>query len=378
MAYYTRFYGLDVHKDSISIAVALRDGPPAEFVSRIINRNERVLQWLKRELTDPMVAAQSLFCYEAGPCGYELYRFLRDRGIACEVIAPGMTPRKPNERNKTDRLDAIKLATYLRSGHLTPIWVPDEQHEAFRRLLRVRRCIVQDRTRCRHRLSKLLLATGRHAPDKVNNWTQRHQQWLNSLTWEQPEDQMIFEEMRYQLQEVTSRLERLDAAIAKRVEEHPLKAAIEAVQCLKGFALVTAATVCAEIGDIRRFEKPTHLMGYSGLVPGVHQSGGTTRQTGITKAGNAHLRAVLVEAAWAYRYAPRVGVALAKRQQGQSAAVIEASYRAQVRLHNRYRHFMSQGKHRNQAVTAVAKESLGFVWEVLMIVSASSQPSLAA
>lgn len=378
MTQYTRFYGLDVHKDTIAIALACRDGPPAEFLGRIMNRDFAVQKWIKRNLSNGDVAAQSLFCYEAGPCGYGLHRFLRDRGMACQVIAPGMTPQKPNQRIKTDRLDAIKLATYLRGGHLTPIWVPDERHEAFRQLLRVRVHAVDDRTRYRHRLTKFLLAKGIHPPEGTRNWTKAHTRWLDGLRWTYPEDDLIFREMRHQIQEATDRIARFDTHISDGIQTSPLRAAIEALQCLKGFALITSASVCAEIGDIRRFEHPKSLMGYSGLIPGVQQSGSTRREGGITKAGNIHLREALVEAAWAYRYPPKVGEALAKRQKNQPAEVIRIGYQAQARLHKRYRSLLSRGKHRNEVVVAIAREMLGFVWEVLITVSASQPMALAA
>jgi transposase len=369
MSDYTRFYGLDVHKDTIAIAVAESDGHPAEFLGRIMNRPDRMQSWLKRYLSDPVEKRESLMCYEAGPCGYGLYRYLTSKGLACWVIAPGLTPRKPNERIKTDRRDALKLANYLRSGHLDPIWVPDEKHEAFRRLLRSRYRVVGDRTRFRHRLTKFLLCYGCNPPEGVNNWTLKHEEWLDSLSWERPEDDLLFRELRHEITEATDRVKRLEEAIAKSVATSPLRVSIEALQCLKGFELVTAATVCAEIGDIRRFAHPTSLMSYCGLVPGVHISGETHWETGITKTGNVHLRRVLVEAAWSHRHPPHIGRTLARRQKGQPVEVIDISWRAQHRLNSRYRQLMARGKDQNKAIAAVARESLGFIWETLMVVT---------
>jgi len=377
MTHYTRFIGLDVHKDTIAIAVAARDGPPAEFVGRIPNRDYAVQRWLKRHL-DISRQAESLFCYEAGPCGYELYRLLKGQGIACQVIAPGMTPQKPNERIKTDRLDAIKLATFLRSGHLTPIWVPDEQHEAFRCLLRMRRRAAEDRTRFRHRLTKFLLTKSVHPADRTRNWSKQHTRWLDTLTWSRVEDDFAFREMRHQIQEATDRIARIETSISECIQSSPLRPAIETLQCLKGFALITSATVCAEIGDIRRFEQPTSLMGYSGLIPGVYQSANTIRQRGITKAGNVHLRDALIEASWAYRYPPKTSQALASRQRNQSPEAIRIGFNAQTRLHKRYRYLLRCGKHHNKVIVAIARELLGFVWELLMTVPPSPQSSLAA
>jgi len=365
MSEYTRFVGWDVHRDTISIAVAEPERGEPDFVGRIPNTGEAVSRWLRRAETAWGGLSQVRICYEAGPCGYTLYRQLREWGVCCEVIAPGLIPHRPSDRVKTDRRDAAQLARLLRAGELTPIWVPTLEEEALRGVLRARERAVEDRARVRQQLGKFLLFCGVEPPTGITPWTERHARWLNGLHWADASQEMVFHEHLYHLQESNARLVRHDAYLAQAVMGSPWRAAIEALACLRGVELLTAATVCYEIGAIARFVRPPELMSYTGLVPGEDSSGSTQRHLGITKAGNSHLRRVLVEAAWHYRWPARVGPALQKRLHGQPGEMAEISWRAQTRLHGRYRSLVAQGKDQNVAVVAVARELVGFMWEIL-------------
>jgi transposase len=360
---------MDVHKASISIAMAEQGLAEPIFLSRIANDEAALDRWLRRQYQRWGSFADVLACYEAGPCGYGLYRYLRNRGLPCWVVAPGLVPQQPTrKRIKTDRRDAIKLAKALRGGELESIWVPDARHEALRRLVRNRYRCVHDRTRARQQLTKFLLLHSLSPPPKATPWTRRHARWLDTLPWPDANDEFVFGELRHHIRECCDRLDRYGEAMEAAVADSPLRPAIEALQCLKGFRLITATAVCTELGDIARFLRPDQLMSYAGLVPGVQASGERYQTLGITKAGNRHLRTPLVEAAWSYRHRPHVGVDLIKRQKGQPAEVVAISWKAQHRLNRQYRQLVGRGKHRNKAIVAVARELLGFVWQILRVV----------
>ena len=378
MTYYTRFVGLESHKDTIAIAVAKLGRGDAEYLGRIPNSEEAIGRWLNRKRRRWGSLDDVLMCYEAGPCGYALYRYLTARRVKCEVVAPGLTPKKPTDRIKTDRRDAMKLARLLRAGELTPIWVPDKAHEAFRTLLRAREAVVMDRTRARHQVSKLLLCRGVMPPEGTNAWTERHERWLNTLEWEDPSERLVFCEYRQRIRESADRVLRFEKHIQEAVQMTPYSSAIVALQCLRGFGLITSATVYAELGAVARFARPSQLMSYAGLVPGEYSSGTKTRRLSITKAGNSHLRRVLVEAAWQYRHAPYVSKALQRRQVGQPLEVLRISWKAQTRLNGRYRRLLGRGKEKNRVAVAIARELLGFVWEILQVVSVPEAQPLAA
>jgi len=356
----TKFVGLDVHQDAIAVSVV--DGGRGEVrdLGVIPHTAEAVTQLIRRlGPKDNLVVA-----YEAGPCGYGLYRQLTAMGVTCVVVAPSLVPKRPGDRVKTDRRDAQQLARLLRSGELTPVWVPDAEHEALRDLVRAREDAKQDQQRKRHQLSTFLLRLGQRPPQGVRPWTQRHRQWLDRLSLDQPAQQIVLQEYLRALDEATERIARLDREIAQRAETCTHAPLIQALQALRGVALTTAATIVAEVGDITRFRKPTQLMAYAGLVPSEHSSGSRRRRGGITKTGNNHLRRVVVEAAWHYRHPPRVGIALRRRQQGLGTAIKGISWRAQLRLNHKYRRLVGRGKTKQKAITAVARELLGFIWEL--------------
>jgi transposase len=302
--------------------------------------------------------------YEAGPCGYALHRQLTSLGIACAVVAPSLIPKRPGDRVKTDRRDAIQLAELLRGGYLTTVWVPDAADEALRDLVRARHATRQTVTRVRHRLSKLLLRLDVRAAEGVANWSVRHRTWLAGLTLPRPSQQTVLRELLGELQDAEARLARLETAIATDLAASQQADLVAAYQAMRGIDLVTAATLVVELGDPSRFSSARELMSYVGLVPSEHSSGGSRNQGGITKTGNARARHVLIEAAQHARHRPAVGVALAKRQRGVDPVVLSITGQAQRRLHRRYWHLVNAGKAPSVAVTAVARELVGFVWAI--------------
>jgi transposase len=358
----TRFVGLDVHAASIAVAVAEKDGE-VRSLGVIPNRAESVRKLVaKLEAAGPWRA-----CYEAGPTGYALYWQLTGLGIGCEVVAPTLVPMKAGDRVKTDRRDAQRLAQSLRAGDLTAVWVPDAAHEALRDLVRAREAAKKDQLRARHRLGKFLLRQGRRAPEKMKAWTARHLDWIRrEVKFEQFAQQATLEDYLGEVDHLGVRITRLEKAIDEAVEVAPptMKAVVEALQALRGIRKVTAVTIVSEVGRLSRFAKARQLMGYSGAVSSEHSSGERIRRGGITKTGNAHLRRVLVEAAWSQRYAPVLSKEVRKRQEGLSAAVQQIAAKARHRLYARYRRLTARGKSKQQVVTAVARELLGFVWAI--------------
>jgi transposase len=295
-----------------------------------------------------------------------LYWLLVEMGIHCDVIAPTLVPMKVGDKVKTDRRDAEKLARCYRSGDLTSIWVPDRDHEALRDLVRAREAAKQDERRARQRLQKLLLRRGRRKPEGMTAWTQKHLQWLREVRFDEAALEATRQDYLAEVEHQGERLRRLEASIDTAIELAPakLRALIEALQALRGVAKISAVTIAAEIGTMRRFEKPTQLMGYSGAVPREHSSGGKIRRSAITKTGNAHLRWIVVEAAWSYRHFPSRRGALAKRQENLPEDIRAIAWEAQHRLHQRYLRLTGRGKNKGQVITALARELFGFIWAI--------------
>jgi transposase len=349
--------GLDVHKATIAVAVAEEGRGEVRSYGTIKNTPEAVAKLVRR--VGP--AGRLVCCYEAGPCGYGLQRQLTGLGAACTVVAPSLIPTKPGDRVKTDRRDAAKLARLLRSGELTSVWVPDAEHEALRDLSRARERARDARHRLRQQLGKLLLRLGVAEPSGTKRWTQGYWAWLSGVRLEQPLQQVVLEDAIEAVEAATARLKRLEARVKTAAGTGRHAPLIAALQSLRGVGVVTAVTLVAELGDLGRFPTPRPLMAYLGLVPSEHSSGASQRRGRITRAGNSHVRHVLVQAAWHYRHAPKVTRALEKRQDGQPQAVTDVAWSAQQRLHGRYRKLAGR-KGRQKAVIAVARELAGFVW----------------
>lgn len=359
-----RFVGMDVHADTIAVAVAEMGGE-VRSLGAIPNKPESV-----RKLIGKLAPAGTLkCCYEAGPTGYVLYWQLTQLGVACEVIAPSLVPTKAGDRVKTDRRDAEKLARCYRAGELTPVWVPDAAHEALRDLVRAREAAKKDQLRHRHRLGKFLLRHGRRPTDAGQAWTQKYVNWIRiHARFDQPALDATVAHYLEEIDHIAGRIVKLEQTIDEAVKQAApeIRAVIEALQALRGVAQTTAVTVVCELGSLSRFESPRQLMGYSGLVPREYSSGNKTQRGAITKSGNAHLRRVLVESAWTYQHRPNVQGRVLRRQKalalGEEAKKI--AWKAQQRLHKRFTAMAARGKNRNQIVTALARELLGFMWAI--------------
>ena len=373
-----RFVGLDVHADTIAVAVA-EAGGEVRSLGIIPNRLESI-----RKMIGKLAAAGTLkCCYEAGPTGYVLYWQLTQMGVECEVIAPSLIPKKAGDRVKTDRRDAEKLARCYRAGELTGVWVPDAGHEALRDLVRAREAAKKDQLRHRHRLGKFLLRHGKRPTDAGKAWTQKYLNWIRiHVHFEQPALEATLKYYREEVDHIAERIVKLEQAIDEAVKQAApeIRAVIEALQALRGVAQTTAATVVSELGSLSRFPNPSHLMGYSGLVSSEHSSGNRIQRGAITKSGNAHLRRVLVEAAWTYQHRPNVQGRVLRRQKSLalSEKATQIAWKAQQRLHKRFTALAARGKNNNVIVTALARELLGFMWAIAVDAEAQFKSSKAA
>lgn len=359
---YTTYVGLDVHKETIAVAVAKKRNEEPISLGNIPNNSHSIDKLLKRLLISNSYLA---FCYEAGPCGYELYRFLKKRKFPCIVVAPSLVPTRVGDRVKTDRRDAMKLARLFRSGELTSVWVPDEEQEALRDLVRAREDTLKDLQRKRHQLSKFLLRTGKRPPLDVNPWTVRHRRWLDTVKYELHAQQTVLQEYRHALDQVQERLKYLDQEVVELGCNSVHAPVIAALRSLRGVDYLSAITLVSEIGDFRRFGA-AQLMSYTGVVPCEYSSGLRSRRGSITKTGNSHVRRIITEAAWHYLRPPNVSSALRKRQEGLPESIKQISWRAQKRLNSKFHRLLARGKPRQTAVVAVARELLGFVWSIAL------------
>jgi transposase len=353
------FVGLDVHKDSIVIATAQEGGYSATLGDTLPHDVPKLLARLKR-----IAAPKRLrVCYEAGPTGYMLARRLNAEGISCVVIAPSLIPVQAGRRIKTDRRDAIRLASLFRSGELTVVAIPEPHVEAMRDLERARDDAKRDERIARQRLDKFLL---RHSRiwGQGKKWTQKHLAWTRSQTFETPAQTRTLASYLTALDQATARVDELTKDITELVQTWALAPLTTAFQALRGVQVVTAVTLAAEIGDFARFSSAAQLMSYVGLVPSEHSSGGSRRQGGITKTGNKHVRRIVTEAAWNYRFRPRVSKTIEARRRKVSPEVRTIAEKAERRLHRRFERMQRKGKLSKQAVTAVARELLGFVWAI--------------
>jgi transposase len=356
-----RFLGLDVHADTIAVAIAEPDGE-VRSLGTIANRADSIRKMVKKLGTVDQLRA----CYEAGPTGYVLYWQLAELGINCEVIAPTLVPVKAGDRVKTDRRDAERLARSHRSGDLTAVWVPDAGSEALRDLVRAREAAKQDQLRARHRLSKFLLRSGQRPVQGMKAWTQQYLIWVKQIRFSQVAQESTRQDYLTEVEHMGERVVRLEKAIEEAVKlaSPEIQEVVRDLQALRGIAQISAVTIAAELGNISRFEGARQLMGYSGAVPSENSSGKRTQRGSITKTGNAHLRRIVVEAAWSYRLRPGVGPALRKRQEGVPEEIKEIAWKAQHRLHKRYSRLAAGGKDHRKIITALGRELLGFVWAI--------------
>ena len=361
MTEFSAYVGLDVHKDTIAVAVALPGREEPVYRGEIKNQRKSLLRLIRSLSAHGELVS---FCYEAGPCGYGVYREIVETGHHCEVVAPSLIPRRAGERVKTDRRDAVKLARLHRSGELTAVWVPDEDQEAMRDLTRAREDIKAIELKARQRLGAFLLRHGRVYRSGKSRWTQQHFRWLEEQKFEHPMQQLVFQEYVDTVTEARRRVTGLEAQMREALERWSLRPVVEGLMALRGVDVVTAMTVLAEVGDLTRFDSPRELMSFLGLVPSEHSSGGRRRQGGITKTGNGHVRRVLVEAAWSYRFPARKTRHLRRKAEAAPPAVQAMAWAAQKRLCARYRHLFHAGKVKCQVTTAVARELVGFIWAI--------------
>lgn len=356
----TMYVGLDVHKESIEIALAPHEGGEVRHYGRIagdLAAVDKVVSRLSKS------HSRLKFVYEAGPCGYALHRHLTRKGYACSVVAPSMIPKCSGDRIKTDRRDAIMLARLHRAGELTAVFVPNAEDEAVRDLTRSREDAVANHRRSRQQLGALLLRQNIRYTGK-SAWTQAHLRWLARVVMPQPTQQIVFQEYLNATQETDQRVARIDEQLRLAVEGWRMAPVVRAMQTLRGVSLNAAATTIAEIGDMTRFDNPRQLMAFLGLVPSQYSSGPRVRMGHITKTGNGHARRVLVEAAWAYRFSAKIARAHQIRQENQPQAVRDIAWKAQVRLCRRYQRLLAKGKTKQVVVTAIARELMGFMWAI--------------
>lgn len=357
----TLYVGLDVHKETIAVAYALDDRNSEVTALGTIGTRQCDIDKLIRKLKAK--SPDLVFVYEAGPCGYWLYRYLTKKKLICWVIAPSLIPKKPGDRVKTDRRDAATLARMMRSGDLTPVYVPDLQDEAIRDLTRAREDALKDLKSAKFRLKAFLLRQDIRYAGRAN-WGPAHLRWLSEVVCYTPAQQIVFQEYLRAVSEQQTRLQRLDAELLEQARLWRLYPVVEAIQALRGVQFTTAVSVIAELGDLTRFDNPRQLMSYLGLTPSEYSSGGQRRQGGITKTGNSHARKNLVESAWAYRHPAKVSRQLQVRLEKVSQPIQDISWAAQLRLCKRYRTLVHKGKHQNQVTVAIARELAAFIWAI--------------
>ena len=344
-----------------TVAAVLLPGHRTPALHTLASDSATILKFIERLGRKASITC----CYEAGPCGFELQRALRARDMRCEVIAPALIPRRAGDRIKTDRRDAGQLAVLYRAGALTAIHIPTEEEEAARDLLRCREDVRADLLRARHRLSKFLLRHGRRFTGTKKAWTKRYDGWLRVQTWPLAALDQTHRASLRTVDEAVARLRAVEDDLRELLTLEPLRQRVGALRCFRGINDLTALTIAAELGDPRRFATAPRTMAFVGLVPSEHSSGTKRARGRITKTGNAHLRRVLVEAAWHYRHRPFVGATLRARQRGAPAEVIAQAWTAQQRLHRRYHRLAARGKPSQHIITAVARELTGFVWAAL-------------
>ncbi len=357
----TIFVGLDVHKATVSVAVAegLRGGE-VRHQGTFANRADQIAKMVEKLAKG---GRRLSFCYEAGPCGYGLYRQLISLGHDCIVVAPSLIPMKAGDRVKTDRRDAAMLAKLHRAGELTAVWVPDASHEAMRDLVRARATAMRVLGKARQHLQGFLLRHGRVYAGK-KGWTQAYRRWLTTVRFDHPAQQIVLQNYIHAVTGAESRVEQLTRQIEELVPQWPMAPVVEALQAMRGVGFIVAVIMAAEVGDFSRFANPRQLMAYLGLAPSEHSSGATVRRGGITKAGNALARRALIEGAWTYRMQARVSRKLHDRNEKLPQIIRDIAWKAQVRLCARYRRLAAAGKAKAVVVTAIAREMVGFLWAI--------------
>lgn len=358
------YVGLDVHKDTIAVAMA-KPGRDEPTYWGEIKHTRKAVEKLIAQLTKECSGGLLLFCYEAGPCGYGLCRRITQVGHDCEVVAPSLIPNRPGDRVKTDRRDALKLARLLRGGELTGIWIPDEEQEAMRDLCRARADMKSQELKARQQLGAFVLRHGHHWPSNKTRWTAAHYNWLEELKFTHDWQQVVLQEYINAVKAAENRVADMSAQIMRVLPQWRMAPVVDALTALRGIDKLSAMTLLAELGDITRFQSPRQLMAYLGLVPGEHSSGGRRRQGAITLTGNSHARRTLVESAWSYRFPARQTAHLKRKAAAASDEAKAIGWRAQKRLCGRYRTLTQAGKNNKLVCVAIARELTGFIWDIV-------------
>jgi len=358
------FIGLDTHKEFNEVAyIEEHRGAQPVHLGRV-SSSKVAVQKLVRQFESKYSGATLHFVYEAGPCGYWIYRLITSLGHCCYVVAPSLIPKKPGEKiKKTDKRDALKLAKLLKSEDLTPIYVPEPEDEAVRDLSRAREVAMKDLKDAKYQLKALLLRNNINYKGTAN-WSQKHLRWLTELVLPHPAQHIVLQEFLQTITERISRLERLDNELTHHVHQWRYYPVVKAIQAMRGVRLLVATGVVAELGDLTRFDHPRKLMSYLGLVPSEHSSGGKRHIGAITKCGNGRARRLLVEGAHTYRYAANISTDMQKRQEGLPKDIIDIAWKAQLRLCKRYKKMIAKGKHYNLVVTAIAREMIAYIWAI--------------
>jgi transposase len=352
---------LDVHKRTIVCASCPDDPRAGELELQEIPNTERALRRLVKRLGGP---GGLVVCYEAGPCGYDPYRFFIELGVACDIVAPSLTPRQPGNRVKTDRRDAKKLLVLHRAGALSFVMAPTPEQEGLRDLVRCRDDLRDARMRARHRVSKQLLRHG-HRFEGKKSWTRAHQAWVRRQRLSDPNAQRALEHMLGHLESLDAQLAALDRELDQIARTEPWSDPVRWLCCFRGISTLTALSLLAEIGDFRRFHTPRELMAFLGLTPSEYSSGEERHRGQITKTGNRHARRLLVEAAWHYQHRPRLAARVKAQQELVPPALLARAWSAQVRLNTRHRALVAKGKRSTVANVAVARELCGFIWAAM-------------
>ena len=357
------FVGLDTHKEFTEVVYCLdQRGSDFHQLGRVKSTKPAIGK-LARDLQSQYPASTLHFVYEAGPCGYWIYRYLTSLGHCCYVVAPSLIPKKPGQKIKTDTRDSIELARLLRGGDLDPIYVPEPDDEAIRDLSRARENAMRDLNDAKFQLKALLLRNHIHYDGRAN-WSLKHIRWLTEIVLPHPAQQIVLQEILQTAVERIARLERLDNELSHQVKSWRYYPVVKAIQAMRGIRLVAASGIIAELGDLNRFEDPRKLMSYVGLTPSEHSSGGKRKLASITKCGNSRARRLLVEGAHSYRYPARISTDLQVRQEGLPKDIIDCAWKAQLRLCRRYQRLLKKGKPYNVIVTAIAREMIAFIWSI--------------
>ena len=374
MREFSNYIGLDVHKDTIAVGIADNDDTEPRFWGTIHHEAEAVRRLVQRFSRGDR---RLKFCYEAGPCGYGLYRLLLKLGQAVTVVAPSLIPRSAGERVKTDRRDAVSLARLDRRGDLTAVWVPGEDHEAVRDLSRAREDLKIVDKQLRQRLNAFLLRHGKVYEGR-QRWTQAHFRWLERQRFASPHQQIVFEEYIEAVRQARARTANLEQRLREAMEDWSLGETATALTALRGIDQIASMTVVAELGDITRFSRPPELMSFVGMTPSESSSGSRRRQGRLTKAGNTHVRRMLIECAWGYRFPARKTAVIQRRAEKSSPQVQALAWQAQQRLCGKFRRLAARGKPSTVIVVAIARELLGFIWAITREVKRQQQLSEAA